>query len=61
MLGTRRSGITVAATNLQQAGIIRYSRGKITVLDRDKLKSTACECYSVIKEEFSRLLGSEKS
>lgn len=61
MLGTRRSGITVAATNLQQAGMIRYSRGKITVLDREKLKLAACECYSVIKQEFSRLLGSEKS
>ena len=58
MLGIRRSGVTVAATSLQQAGVIRYSRGKITVLDREKLKSTACECYNIIKNEFSRLLGS---
>lgn len=57
MLGIRRSGVTVAATSLQQAGMIRYSRGKITVLNREKLKSTACECYGVIKNEFSRLLG----
>lgn len=61
MLGTRRSGITVAARNLQQAGIIRYSRGKITVLDREKLKSAACECYGAIKNEFSRLLGAEST
>lgn len=61
MLGIRRSGVTVAATNLQQAGMIRYSRGRITVLDREQLKLAACECYSVVKQEFSRLLGSQKS
>lgn len=61
MLGIRRSGVTVAATSLQQAGMIRYSRGKITVLNREKLKSTACECYGVIKNEFSRLLGTQST
>lgn len=60
MLGTRRSGVTVAATNLQQKGMIRYSRGRITVLDREKLKSAACECYGVSRNEFSRLLGSAR-
>jgi CRP-like cAMP-binding protein len=57
MLGTRRSGITVAAINLQQAGTIRYSRGKITIVDREKLKSFACECYGIVKREFVRLLS----
>lgn len=57
MLGTRRSGVTVAAMALQQAGIIRYSRGRITVIDREKMKLVACECYGVINNEFSRLLG----
>lgn len=61
MLGTRRSGVTVAAMALQQAGIIRYSRGRITVIDREKMKLVACECYDVINNEFSRLLGSGNS
>jgi CRP-like cAMP-binding protein len=57
MLGTRRSGVTVAAGTLSQAGMIRYTRGKITILDRENLESTSCECYRVIKDEFVRLLG----
>ena len=61
MLGIRRSGVTVAATSLQQAGMIRYSRGRITVIDREKMKLVACECYDVINNEFSRLLGSGNS
>ena len=61
MLGTRRAGVTVAAMALQQAGMIRYTRGRITVIDREKLKSAACECYEVIHHEFSRLLGGGKS
>lgn len=60
MLGTRRSGVTVAAGMLQQAGIIRYSRGKITILDQQALEETACECYHLIQNEFLRLLGSRR-
>lgn len=56
MLGTRRSGVTVAAGTLQQAGMIRYTRGKITILNREALNATACECYRVIKNEYTRLL-----
>ena len=57
MLGTRRSGVTVAAGILQQAGMIRYSRGKISILDQEKLEETACECYRLVQNEFIRLLG----
>lgn len=59
MLGTRRSGVTVAAGALQQAGMIRYTRGKISILDRLALKATACECYGTIKNEYIRLLQSK--
>lgn len=60
MLGTRRSGVTVAAGMLQQAGIISYSRGKITILDQEALEETACECYHLVQNEFIRLLGSRR-
>jgi CRP-like cAMP-binding protein len=56
MLGVRREGVTEAAGNLQAAGLIRYSRGRITVLDRKKLERRVCECYGVVKKEFDRLL-----
>ena len=56
MLGTRRSGVTVAAGTLQQAGMIRYTRGKINIVSREALNATACECYQVIKNEYIRLL-----
>ncbi len=56
MLGVRREGVTEAAGHLQAAGLIHYSRGKITVLDRPKLEQRVCECYAVVKKEFDRLL-----
>jgi CRP-like cAMP-binding protein len=56
MLGVRREGVTEAAGKLQRAGLIRYSRGRITVLDRGGLEKEACECYGVVKKEFDRLL-----
>ncbi len=56
MLGVRREGVTEAAGNLQDAGLIHYRRGKITVLDRPGLEARSCECYQVVKTEFDRLL-----
>src|SRR3954452_16371285 len=55
MLGVRREGVTDAAGKLQEAGIIEYSRGKITVLDRPKLETKVCECYEVVRSETMRL------
>ena len=56
MLGVRREGVTEAAGHLQEAGLIQYRRGHITVLDRDRLEQRACECYAVVKKEYDRLL-----
>ena len=52
MLGTRRAGVTVAAGTLQQAGLIHYHRGRITILDREKLEAASCECYRQIQSVF---------
>jgi CRP-like cAMP-binding protein len=57
MLGVRREGVTEAAGKLQRAGIIRYKRGRIEVLDRKGLEAAVCECYAVVKAEFDRLLS----
>lgn len=57
MLGVRREGVTEAAGKLRDAGIIRYSRGHIHVVDRTKLEQQVCECYAVVKKEFDRLLS----
>jgi CRP-like cAMP-binding protein len=56
MLGVRREGVTEAALKLQKAGLIRYARGHITVLDRRGLEARSCECYAVVKLEYDRLL-----
>ena len=56
MLGVRREGVTEAARHLQAAGLIHYSRGHITVLDRLKLEERVCECYAVVKKNTGRLL-----
>jgi CRP-like cAMP-binding protein len=55
MLGVRREGVTGAARKLQDLGVIHYSRGRITVLDRPKLEQLSCECYAVVKQETDRL------
>ena len=56
MLGVRREGVTEGALSLQKAGLISYSRGRIRVLDRPGLEKRTCECYSVVKREYDRLL-----
>ncbi len=57
MLGVRREGVTEAAGKLQKDGLIRYTRGRIAVLDRPELEARVCECYAVVKLEFDRLLA----
>ncbi|OYD95418.1 Crp/Fnr family transcriptional regulator [Nostoc sp. 'Peltigera membranacea cyanobiont' 210A] len=61
MLGVRRSGVTVAASTLSRAGMISYQRGHISILNRENLEATSCECYQVIQKEFARLLGKKPS
>jgi CRP-like cAMP-binding protein len=60
MLGVQRTGVTAAAGALQQAGLIRYKRGSVTIIDRRALMQRSCECYGVSKREFDRLLGERK-
>jgi CRP-like cAMP-binding protein len=56
MLGVRREGVTDGALKLQKSGLIQYTRGRITVLDRKGIEARACECYAVVKREYERLL-----
>ncbi|MNV64324.1 hypothetical protein D3C71_1569600 [compost metagenome] len=57
MLGVRREGVTEAAGHLQAAGLIRYRRGHILVTDRPGLEARVCECYTVVRDEYGRLLS----
>ncbi len=57
MLGVRRASVTVAAGTLQQAGMIEYNRGKITILDRTALEGATCECYEIVRREYNRLFN----
>jgi CRP-like cAMP-binding protein len=57
MLGVQRTGVSIAAGALQRAGLIRYARGNVTIIDRGGLLKRSCECYGVSKREFDRLLG----
>jgi Mn-dependent DtxR family transcriptional regulator len=56
MLGARRSGVSDAANALKQAGLIKYNRGRVTILDRAGLEKHSCECYGVMKREFDQFL-----
>lgn len=57
MIGVRRAGVTIALTELKQAGIIATSRGRIVILDQERLEASACECYRTVRLEYDRLLG----
>jgi hypothetical protein len=57
MLGVHRPSVSIAAGTLQRAGLIKYTRGRISVLDRARLEEASCECYRVVAEEFLRVLG----
>ncbi len=57
MLGTRRAGVSVAASTLRQAGLIDYKRGIIEILNRTGLEEASCECYAIVRAEFDRLHG----
>lgn len=57
MLGVRRATVTVAAGMLQRAGLIKYQRGRVTILDRSGLEEASCECYDVVREKYDKLVG----
>jgi Mn-dependent DtxR family transcriptional regulator len=59
MLGVRRTSVTLAARHLQTAGMIRYQRGQIQIVDRDALEEAACECYEAVKLQQARMLEQE--
>lgn len=60
MIGTRRAGVTMAALALKERGLIHTGRGSVTILDRQGLEAVACECYAIIREEFSNLHASQR-
>ena len=60
MLGARRAGVTIAAGILQNAGIISYHRGKVKILNQQKLEEASCECHRIVKNEYERLLGRQR-
>jgi CRP-like cAMP-binding protein len=57
MLGVRRAGVSEAASQLMDKGLIRYQRGRIQIVDKKSLETAACECYGVVKAEYDRLFG----
>jgi CRP-like cAMP-binding protein len=57
MLGVQRTSVTAVARTLQEAGIVKYRRGKIEILDIDALRESACECYETVRDQYSQLLG----
>ena len=59
MLGVRRSGVTVTAGTLKQAGLIAYGNGQMTILDRSGMEATACECYGTVQHHFEQLFGDD--
>jgi CRP-like cAMP-binding protein len=61
MLGVRRTSVTAVARTLQEAGIIKYTRGKIEIVDIDSLRESACECYETVKGQYEQLLGESPS
>ncbi|WP_256973201.1 Crp/Fnr family transcriptional regulator [Nostoc sp. T09] len=61
MLGVNRSSVSLTASILQRAGLIEYVRGQMTIVDRDSLEATSCECYQIVKVEFERLLNGNSS
>jgi CRP-like cAMP-binding protein len=59
MLGVRRPTVSIAAGMLQQAGLIEYARGRMRILDRERLEAASCECYDIIRREYERLVGGD--